>query len=80
MKLYARLEDGSLKAHTGAVNLQQVTEVGTSFKAGNALELTSDGVLNVVTADKVEKDNTLPVTSAAVDTTVGNIEILLGTI
>lgn len=80
MKLYARLENGSLKEHTGAVNVQQVTEVGTSFKAGNALKLTSDGVLNVVTADKVEKDNTLPVTSAAVDTTVGNIEILLETI
>jgi hypothetical protein len=39
-----------------------------------------DGVLGVNTADKVEGDNTLPITSAAVHTTVGNIEVLLSTI
>lgn len=39
-----------------------------------------NGILSVNTADAVEKDNTLPVTSAAVHTTVGNIEVLLQTI
>ena len=53
---------------------------GVSFTPGNALELTADGKLNVLTADKAEEDNTLPITSAAVATTVGNIEILLATI
>ncbi len=38
------------------------------------------GVLRVCTASEVEADNTLPVTSAAVAATVGNIEILLKTI
>lgn len=37
-------------------------------------------VLSVNTADAVEQDNTLPITSAAVHTTVGNIEALLATI
>lgn len=39
-----------------------------------------NGVLSVNTADTVEEDNTLPITSAAVQTTVGNIEVLLKTI
>lgn len=39
-----------------------------------------DGRLSVNTADAVEQDNTLPITSAAVHTTVGNIEVLLQTI
>ena len=39
-----------------------------------------NGVLSVNTADAVEEDNTLPITSAAVNTTVGNIEVLLKTI
>jgi hypothetical protein len=53
---------------------------GVAFIPGNALELTPEGKLNVVTTDSAEKDNTLPITSAAVATTVGNIEVLLGTI
>jgi len=40
----------------------------------------SNGVLSVNTTNKVESDNTLPITSAAVDATIGNIEILLNTI
>ena len=53
---------------------------GVNFTPGNALALTPDGVLNVLTADEVEEDNSLPITSAAVASTVGNIEILLKTI
>lgn len=39
-----------------------------------------DGILRVNTADVVEEDNTLPVTSAAVQTVVGNIGAILDTI
>ena len=53
----------------------------------NPVEIVTDetlhyvnGVLGVNTADEVTVDNTLPVTSAAVASTIGNIEILLGTI
>ncbi len=39
-----------------------------------------DGVLSVNTTDQMEQDNTLPITSAGVYATVGNIEALLKTI
>lgn len=49
------------------------------YQIGNGLKVTGN-TLEVDTANDVEQDNTLPITSAAVYTTVGNIEILLGTI
>ena len=52
---------------------------GISFETNDTLQL-KDGILSVNTADVVEEDNTLPITSAAVFTTVGNIEALLKTI
>lgn len=52
---------------------------GVDFETDDTLSL-KDGVLSVNTANVVEADNTLPVTSAAVQTTVGNIEVLLKTI
>lgn len=52
---------------------------GMAFETDETLTF-KDGVLSVNTADVVEKDNTLPVTSAAVASQVGNIEILLKTI
>ena len=54
----------------------QDSKGGVNFELDETLRL-EDGVLKVNTAKKVEKDNTLPVTSAAVHTTVGNIEVLL---
>ena len=53
---------------------------GFPYKLGNGLKVTGGDTLEVDTATDVEQDNTLPITSAAVYTTVGNIEILLGTI
>ena len=53
---------------------------GITFTTDETLTLTPEGVLKVNTAKEVQKDNTLPVTSAAVDTVVGNINILLETI
>lgn len=52
---------------------------GAPYEIGSGLKL-NDNVLSVDTADEVEEDNTKPITSAAVHTTVGNIEILLATI
>ncbi|MBQ7962442.1 MAG: hypothetical protein IJ289_07555 [Clostridia bacterium] len=46
------------------------------IEIGNGLKL-EDNVLSVDTADNVEKDNTKPVTSAAVYTVVGNINAIL---
>lgn len=53
---------------------------GVDFTTDETLTLSESGVLSVNTADSVEEDNTLPITAAAVHTTVGNIEILLATI
>ena len=52
---------------------------GTSFTTDETLTL-KDGVLSVNRATAVEEDNTLPITSAAVFTEIGNIDVLLQTI
>lgn len=52
---------------------------GTYFEVDETLTL-ENGVLSVNRADKMEKDNSLPITSAAVYTEVGNINALLETI
>jgi len=51
----------------------------TAFVPDETLSL-KNGVLSVNTADTAEEDNTLPITSAAVFTEIGNINVLLGTI
>lgn len=50
------------------------------IKIGNNLRISDDGVLSVETAGAAEQDNTFPITSAAVYTAVGNIEVRLSTI
>ena len=52
---------------------------GTKFTTDETLTL-KDGVLSVNTTNDMEQDNTLPITSAGVFATVGNIEALLKTI
>ena len=52
---------------------------GVKFATDSTLTL-KDGVLSVNTTDQMEQDNTLPITSAGVFATVGNIEALLKTI
>lgn len=49
------------------------------FETDETLKM-ENGILSVNTADVVEEDNTLPVTSAAVFAEVGNINALLGAI
>ena len=54
---------------------------GTNFNIDeHTLKVNEDGKLSVNTADTVEKDNTLPITAAAVHTQLGNIETILNTI
>lgn len=52
---------------------------GLPFETDETLIFES-GILRVNTATDAEQDNTLPITSAAVYETLGNIELLLGTI
>ena len=54
---------------------------GGGYTIGDGLKYDPESnILSVNTADAVEQDNTLPITSAAVYTAVGNIEALLETI
>ena len=52
---------------------------GTSFETDETLYF-RDGILGVNTAHEPDPDNTLPITSAAVAQTVGNINAILKTI
>ena len=54
-------------------------DAGVQFETDSTLKL-ENGILSVNTTNQVEQDNTLPITSAGVFTTVGNIEALLKTI
>ena len=49
-------------------------------KVGENLKIDAEGRLSVDTANAAEKDNTKPITSAAVQTVVGTVDILLETI
>jgi hypothetical protein len=69
-----------------AVPLGQVKQLveehsgqNADFQIGETLKL-ENGILSVNTTGNVEQDNTLPITSAGVFATVGNIEALLKTI
>ena len=53
---------------------------GVDFTTDETLTLSTDKILSVNRAFSVEQDNTLPITSAAVHETVGNINALLATI
>ena len=65
-----------------AINeVRQTGGGGTAYTIGHGLKLDAKtNTLSVDTADKMEQDNTLPITSAAVYVEVGNINALLKTI
>lgn len=52
---------------------------GTAFEVGHGLQM-KDNTLSVNSVSDFEGDNTLPCTASLVQTTVGNIEVLLATI
>jgi len=60
--------------------LEEAANSGTSYEVGHGLKLENEKTLCVDTAKDFEGDNTLPITAAAVQETVGNIEIILATI
>lgn len=66
------------KSMEASVNVDTVYR-GIGFTTDETLTL-DNGKLSVNTAQEPELDNTLPITAAAVHTTVGNIEIILKTI
>lgn len=53
--------------------------IQSNLIAGDNIEI-KENKISVLTADKVEQDNTKPITSSAVYTEVGNINALLQTI
>ena len=69
-------KEAAERAEEAAKKAENAVPAG-SLTIGNGLKWESAGKLAVDTADKVEQDNTKPVTSAAVHTEIGNIEALL---
>ena len=89
--LYAQLLERIAEAGAGNLDPEVVAKAvedylkenppsgGVQFKTDETLTL-KNGILSVNTTDQMEQDNTLPITSAGVYATVGNIEALLKTI
>lgn len=81
--LRVKTADGKWTQIPALIAVQKVSTEGgegISYKIGHGLKVTNGDTLEVDAADKVEEDNTRPVTSAAVYTEVGNINALLATI
>ena len=73
--------NGSLTVPKGGGVIEPATTTTLGgIIVGDDLTITADGRLSVQKATEVESDNTHPITSAAVYTTVGNINALLQTI
>jgi hypothetical protein len=81
--LYIIQPDKTLKA-VGSGSLSEVPVMSADTvggaKLGNGLKIDENSVLSVDVATEAEADNTKPITSAAVNTLVGNIDALLSTI
>lgn len=72
--------DAAESAEKSAQRAEAASGTAMGFEIGNGLKWDEGNVLAVDTADAAEQDNTLPITSAAVYTEVGNIGALLATI
>lgn len=75
----AARDDAERAAERAEEIAEEIGSSGIAFTTDDTLTL-EDGVLSVNTANDVEQDNTLPITSAAVFAEVGNINSLLATI
>ena len=78
---YVLTEEDKTEIAGMAAELVEIPDSGgnVDFKTDETLTL-KDGILSVNTTNDMEQDNTLPITSAGVFATVGNIEALLKTI
>jgi hypothetical protein len=82
-----KMDDGKYHAYIlqpaeSGYTLEEISAEGSGgidFTTDDTLSL-NNGVLSVNTTSEMESDNTLPITSAGVYATVGNIEVLLKTI
>lgn len=83
LPIWAQLADRVEGVAKDVEELKQTGGVGpggnVDFQTDETLTL-KNGVLSVNTTNDMEQDNTLPITSAGVFATVGNIEALLKTI
>lgn len=81
--LYIIQPDKTLKA-VGSGSLSEIPVMSADTvggaKLGAGLKIDKNSVLSVDVATEAEADNTKPITSAAVNTLVGNIDALLSTI
>lgn len=74
---YVKTVNGTAPDKNGNVEITIPDSGGNvDFRTDETLIL-KDGMLSVNTTDQMEQDNTLPITSAGVYATVGNIEALL---
>ena len=73
------MDDGSKKLATEEYVNKALSGGNVDFQTDETLTL-KNGILSVNTTNDMEQDNTLPITSAGVFATVGNIEALLKTI
>lgn len=76
-QVLTKLSDNDLD--TGWVDPTGGSGTGGTYQIGHGLKV-ENNTLSVNTVSDFEGDNTLPITASAVESTVGNIEILLGTI
>lgn len=78
----ADLTTGDKSSLVAAINeVRRTGGGGTAYTIGHGLKLDAKtNTLSVDMADKIEQDNTLPITAAAVYAEVGNINALLKTI
>ena len=73
--------DNLMLVNTGGVELLPATRSRLGgIIVGENLNVTADGTLSVDMAGDIEEDNTRPVSSAQVYTTIGNINALLAAI
>lgn len=79
-QIYAQIICGKLCSILAPSGTSESTNQDEPLKIDETLKYNEQGALGVNTATETEQDNTLPITSAAVYTAVGNIEVLLGTI
>ncbi len=77
MKIRATLHTGQDRLNA---NFNATLHASSDLSLGHALFFDERGRLAVQVATSAEADNTLPITAAAVQTEIGNIEVLLGTI
>lgn len=75
-----RAEDAAERAEAASGGGGSGGGGGFSYKIGNGLKITNDDTLEVDSASDFEGNNTRPASASLVQSTVGNIELLLSTI